>query len=80
MVPKTYTLQHEIDFEPQHGRLTSADNEEYAAALIHREPHLVTQPEFCDLDRDLELPKSKSQHLGFRFQQWNLRSGCCCRI
>ncbi|GBM86133.1 hypothetical protein AVEN_75407-1 [Araneus ventricosus] len=48
------------------------DDEEYPAYLVRRQPHLVTQPELNDLEQDLELPKSKSQLLGSRFQQWNL--------
>ncbi|GBN85247.1 hypothetical protein AVEN_166061-1 [Araneus ventricosus] len=47
-------------------------DEEYPADLVHRQPHLVTQPELNDLVRDLELPKSKSQLLGSRLQQRNL--------
>ncbi|GBM99885.1 hypothetical protein AVEN_29452-1 [Araneus ventricosus] len=61
------------DFEPQPEPSTSTDDdEEYPADLVHRQPHLVTQPEFIDLVRDLELPKSKSQLLECRLQQWNL--------
>ncbi|GBN97943.1 hypothetical protein AVEN_94880-1 [Araneus ventricosus] len=65
---KTYTLQLETDsedFEPQPGPSTSTDDdEEYPSDLVHRQPHLVTQPELNDLERDLELPKSKYQLLG----------------
>ncbi|GBM43973.1 hypothetical protein AVEN_187577-1 [Araneus ventricosus] len=61
------------DFEPKPGPLTSTDDyEEYPADLVHRQPHLVTQPELNDLVRDLELPKRKSQLLGSRLQQQNL--------
>ncbi|GBM41356.1 hypothetical protein AVEN_241505-1 [Araneus ventricosus] len=61
------------DFEPQPGPSASTDDdEEYKADLVHRKPHLVTQPVLNDLVRDLELPKSKSQLLGCRLQQWNL--------
>ena len=35
-------------------------------------PHLITQQELNDLVRDLNLPKSKSELLGSRLQQWNL--------
>ncbi|GBO32180.1 hypothetical protein AVEN_207917-1 [Araneus ventricosus] len=77
--PKTYTLQPKMDledFEPQPGPSTSTDDdEEYPAVLIHRQPHLVTQPELIDVFWDLELPKSESQLLGSRLQQWNLRKG-----
>ncbi|GBN53542.1 hypothetical protein AVEN_253476-1 [Araneus ventricosus] len=53
------------DFEPQPGPSTSTDDdEEYPSDLVHRQPHLVTQPELNDLERDLELPKSKYQLLG----------------
>ncbi|GBM34091.1 hypothetical protein AVEN_225613-1 [Araneus ventricosus] len=76
VAPKTYTLQPETnleDFEPHPGPSTSTDDDEkYPADLIHRHPHLVTQPELYDLVRDLELPKSKSQLLGSRLQQWNI--------
>ncbi|GBM93046.1 hypothetical protein AVEN_130861-1, partial [Araneus ventricosus] len=48
------------------------DDEEYPVDLVHRPPHLVTQPELNDLVRDLELPKGKSQLLGSRLQQRNL--------
>ena len=34
--------------------------------------HLITQQELNDLVRDLNLPKSKSELLGSRLQQWNL--------
>ncbi|GBN32560.1 hypothetical protein AVEN_256006-1 [Araneus ventricosus] len=68
--PKSYTLPPETDledFEPQPGPSTSTnDDGEYPAELVHRQPHLVTQPELKDLVRDLELPKSKSQLLGSR--------------
>ncbi|GBM94192.1 hypothetical protein AVEN_219095-1, partial [Araneus ventricosus] len=73
---KTYTLQLETDledFEPQPGPPTSTDDDEnYPADLVYRHPHLVTEPELNDLVRNLELPKSKSQLLGSRLQQWNL--------
>ncbi|GBM17169.1 hypothetical protein AVEN_47577-1 [Araneus ventricosus] len=76
VTPKTYTLQPETDLEdcePQPGPSTSTDDdEEYPTDLVHRQPHLVTQPELNDLVRDLELPKSKSQLLVSRLQQWNL--------
>ncbi|GBM22452.1 hypothetical protein AVEN_221515-1 [Araneus ventricosus] len=76
VAPKTYTLQPETDledFETQPGSsMSTDDNEEYPVNLVHRQPHLVTQPEVNDLVRDLELPKSKSQLLGSRLQQWNL--------
>ncbi|GBN22052.1 hypothetical protein AVEN_241409-1 [Araneus ventricosus] len=75
VAPKTYTLLPETDledFEPQPGPSTSTDDEEYPADLVHRQPHLLTQPELNELVRDLELPKSKSQLLGSRLQQWNL--------
>ncbi|GBO34826.1 hypothetical protein AVEN_182911-1 [Araneus ventricosus] len=79
VAPKTYTLQLKTDledFEPQTGKSTSTyDDEEYPADLVHRQPHLVTQPELIDLVWDLELPKSESQLLGSRLQQWNLRKG-----
>ncbi|GBO42011.1 hypothetical protein AVEN_247273-1 [Araneus ventricosus] len=74
VAPKTYTLQAVTDledFEPQPGPSTSTDDEEHPADLGHRQPHLVTQPELNNLARDLELPKSKSQLLGSRLQQWN---------
>ncbi|GBN35222.1 hypothetical protein AVEN_2897-1 [Araneus ventricosus] len=61
------------DFEPQPGPSTTTDDdEEYPADSVYRQPHLVAQPELNDLIRDLELPKSKSQLLGSRLQQWNL--------
>ncbi|GBM77926.1 hypothetical protein AVEN_89589-1 [Araneus ventricosus] len=61
------------DFEPQPGPSTSTDDdEEYPADLVHRQPHLVIQSESNYLVRDLELPKSESQFLGSRLQQWNL--------
>ncbi|GBM45911.1 hypothetical protein AVEN_211973-1 [Araneus ventricosus] len=69
--PKTYTLQPETDlenFKPQPGPSTSTNDEESPADLVHRQPHLVTQPELNDLVRDLELPKSKPQLLGSRLQ------------
>ncbi|GBM49782.1 hypothetical protein AVEN_207006-1, partial [Araneus ventricosus] len=73
---KTYTLQPATDlevFEPHPGPSTSTDDdEEYPADLVYRQPRLFTQPELNDLVRDLELPKSKSQLLGSRLQQWNL--------
>ncbi|GBN21559.1 hypothetical protein AVEN_124914-1 [Araneus ventricosus] len=66
--PKTYTLQPETDlkdFETQPGPSTSTyDDEVYRSDLVHRQQHLVTQPELNDLVRDLELHKSKSQLLG----------------
>ncbi|GBM80837.1 hypothetical protein AVEN_219583-1 [Araneus ventricosus] len=72
----TYTLQPETnfeDFEPQPvPSTTTDDDEEYPADLVHRQPHLVSQPELNDLVGDLELPKSKSQLPGSRLQQWNL--------
>ena len=34
--------------------------------------HLITQQELNDLVQDLNLPKSKSELLGSRLQQWNL--------
>ncbi|GBN10990.1 hypothetical protein AVEN_13653-1 [Araneus ventricosus] len=73
--PQTYTLLPETDledFESQPGPSTSTDDEEYPADLVHRQPHLVTQPEMNDLVRDLELPKRKSQLLGSRLLQWDL--------
>ncbi|GBM87025.1 hypothetical protein AVEN_40607-1 [Araneus ventricosus] len=76
VAPKTYTLPPETDledFEPQPGPSTSTDdNEEYPADLVHRQPHLVTDSELNDLVWNSELPKSKSQLLGSRLQQWNL--------
>ncbi|GBM19979.1 hypothetical protein AVEN_77904-1 [Araneus ventricosus] len=76
VVQKTYTLQPETDledFEPRPRPSTSTDfDEEYPADLVHRQPHLVTQPELNYLVRDLELLTSKSQLLGSRLQQWNL--------
>ncbi|KAK4872960.1 hypothetical protein RN001_014989 [Aquatica leii] len=75
--PNTYTLEPEInlkDTEPQPGASndTFNDDEEYSADLVSRRPHLLTQSELNDLVRDLQLPKTKSQLLGSRFQQWNL--------
>ncbi|GFY38619.1 uncharacterized protein TNIN_288711 [Trichonephila inaurata madagascariensis] len=55
-------------FEPQLGPSKSTDDE-YPVDLVHRQPHLVTQPELNDLVRDLELPKSNSELLGSRLQQ-----------
>ncbi|GBM48470.1 hypothetical protein AVEN_98999-1 [Araneus ventricosus] len=76
LAPKTYILQPETDFEnfePQPGPSTSTDDdEEYPADLVHRQLQLVTELQLNDLVRDLELPKSKSQLLGSRLQQWNL--------
>ncbi|KAK4887859.1 hypothetical protein RN001_004130 [Aquatica leii] len=75
--PNTYTLEPEIDLkdsEPQPGASndTFNDDEEYSADLVSRQPHLLTQSELNDLVRDLQLPKTKSQLLGSRLQQWNL--------
>lgn len=75
--PKTYTVEPETDmkeFEPQPGLSydTFTDDDECSADSTHRRPHLLTQLELNDLIRDLELPKSKSQLLGSRLQQWNL--------
>ncbi|KAK4880018.1 hypothetical protein RN001_008164 [Aquatica leii] len=75
--PKTYSLEPEIDLkdsEPQPGASndTFNDDEEYSADLVSRQPHLLTQSELNDLVRDLQLPKTKSQLLGSRLQQWNL--------
>jgi hypothetical protein len=36
------------------------------------QPHLITQAEFYDLVRDLDLPKTKADPLGSRLQQWKL--------
>ncbi|KAK4882047.1 hypothetical protein RN001_005366 [Aquatica leii] len=73
----TYTLELEIDLkdsEPQPGASndTFNDDEEYSADLVSPQPHLLTQSELNDLVRDLQLPKTKSQLLGSRLQQWNL--------
>ncbi|KAK4875125.1 hypothetical protein RN001_011547 [Aquatica leii] len=47
---------------------TFNDDEEYSADLASRQPHFLTQSELNDLVRDLQLPKTKSQHLGSRLQ------------
>ncbi|KAK4880623.1 hypothetical protein RN001_008769 [Aquatica leii] len=75
--PNTYTLEPEIDLkdsEPPPGASndTFNDDEGYSADLVSREPHLLTQSELNDLVRDLQLPKTKSELLGSRLQQWNL--------
>jgi hypothetical protein len=40
--------------------------------ITSAEPHKITQKEFSDLTRDLELSKNKAQLLSSRLQQWNL--------
>nr|CAH7753306.1 unnamed protein product [Callosobruchus chinensis] len=68
--PQTYTLQTEL--QPGTPNDTSTDDEEHSADSVSRQPHLLTQAELDDLIRDLQLPRTKSQLLGSRLQQWNL--------
>ena len=49
-----------------------SSQESYVASCISHEPHFISQNELNDLVRDLELPKTKSELLGSRLQQWNL--------
>ena len=45
---------------PQPWPTCTNEDEEHAADLVHRQPHLVTQSELNDLIQYLELSKSKS--------------------
>ena len=53
---------------PQPSTSTDAD---FTADLQYNEFHQITQEELSDLIRDLDLPKSKTELLGSRLQQWN---------
>nr|CAH7733771.1 unnamed protein product [Callosobruchus chinensis] len=69
---KTEMELKDSELQPGASNDTSTDDEEYSADSVSRQPHLLTQAELDDLIRDLELPKTKSQLLGSRLQQWNL--------
>ena len=49
-----------------------SSQESYVASCISHEQHFISQNELKDLVRDLELPKTKSELLSSRLQQWNL--------
>jgi hypothetical protein len=68
-----YTLDSELQSEgasPEAG--TSTRNDQGFSAYSTIKQHLITQNEFNDLVRDMDLPKTKAQLLGSRPQQWNL--------
>jgi len=54
---------------PQPSTSTDAD---FTADLQSNEFHRITQEELNDLIGDLDLPKCKTELLGWRLQQWNL--------
>ncbi|KAL1516182.1 hypothetical protein ABEB36_000101 [Hypothenemus hampei] len=45
---------------------------EYILPQKQSKPHVITEQDFNDLIRDLNLPKSKVEILGSRLKQWNL--------
>jgi len=75
--PESFSLESD---EEQHENQSTETETELAMYLqdpdflpsSHSEPHLITQGELNDLVRDLQLPKSKTELLGSRLQQWNL--------
>ena len=73
--PESYSLDlddyHDDNDPTGPGPSTSTDPD---FKLPHSSPkcHLISQSELNDLVRDLELPKSKAELLGFKLQQWNL--------
>jgi hypothetical protein len=75
--PQQYILRVDSDDEPTENREkkpqppTSTDFD-FTADLQFNEFHQITQEEYNDLVRDLNLSKSKAELLGSRLQQWNL--------
>ena len=73
--PEKYTLdsdEQEIESSASSGEFPMSSQESYVASCISHEPHFISQNELNDLVRDFELPKTKSELLGSRLQQWNL--------
>ena len=73
--PEKYTLdsnEQEIESSASSGEFPMSSQESYVASCISHEPHFISQNELNDLVWDLELPKTKSELLGSRLQQWNL--------
>ena len=73
VLPQQYILDSDEPTEnwekkPQSSTSTDAD---FGADLQYNEFHRITQEELSDLIRDLDLPKSKTELLGSRLQQWN---------
>jgi len=75
--PKEFTIDSDDEDESES---TSGSPEPPASTEPHvahgrssaLQPHILTQDELNDLDRDLELSKSKAELLGSRLKQWNL--------
>ena len=73
--PEKYTLdsdKQEIESSASSGEFSMSSQESYFASCISHKAHFISQNELNDLVRDLELPKTKSELLGSRLQQWNL--------
>ena len=73
--PEKYNLdsdKEEIESSASSGEFPMSSQESYSASSISHKAHFISQNELNDLVRDLELPKTNSELLGSRLQQWNL--------
>jgi hypothetical protein len=73
--PEIVTLESEKEEDDEICDISEpsvSKDHEFAHNMMSAEPHGISQNEFNDLVRDLELPKGKAELLASRLQQWNL--------
>ena len=73
--PESFSLESDEEEDETSGPEPSMSHDPDFVPSCSPEQHLITQGELNDLVRDLELPKSKAELLGFRLQQWHLLAG-----